>query len=476
MPSQTVQQLEGICNAESVALVGASDKPGSFGRLFLEGLRDAGCRRIYPVNPKRDEILGFKAYPSISDVPDEIDLAILLTPTGVVLDLVKECVANKVKGAVVFASGFGELGPEGKELEREIGRIGREGGTRVVGPNCIGIFNPAAGVITYPQVLMKGIPSEPGSVGGFSQSGSFVDYLVWFLAEKGLRFSTIVSCGNECDLAAEDYLEYFGADEQTRTIVAYMEGVKDGRRFFEVAREVARRKPVILWKGGMSEQGARAAASHTGKLAGSEAIWRAMFKQTGIIDVTSVAEVVDCAVAFHFLPLPRGRRVAVIGGQGGTGVATADNCYALGLELPGLSDRTVSRLREVLPPVGTSVGNPTDTGVASLLDPSLYEKAIEIVAEDEGIDMILVISTPVPECLEHVAAAALAIDKPLAVSVYALPESEPEIYATLAAKGVAAYPDPKRAAYVLARMAEYAAFVEAGREADLGALEAPVHS
>ena len=395
-------------------------------------------------------------------MPDEIDLAILLTPTGVVLDLVEECVANKVKGAVVFASGFGELGPEGKELERRIGEVGRAGGTRIVGPNCIGIFNPKAGVIAYPQVLMKGIPGEPGSVGGFSQSGSFVDYLVWFLAEKGLRFSTIVSCGNECDLAAEDYLEYFGADEQTRTIVAYMEGVKDGRRFFEVAREVARRKPVILWKGGMSEQGARAAASHTGKLAGSEAVWRAMFKQTGIIDVTSVAEVVDCAVAFHFLPLPRGRRVAVIGGQGGTGVATADNCYALGLELPGLSERTVSRLREVLPPVGTSVGNPTDTGVASLLDPSLYEKAIEIVAEDEGIDMILVISTPVPECLEHVAAAAGAIDKPLAVSVYALPESEPEIYATLAEKGVAAYPDPKRAAYVLARMAEYAAFLGGG--------------
>ena len=334
MPSQTVEQLSHICNAESVALVGASDKEGSFGRLFLEGLRDAGCRKIYPVNPKRDEILGIKAYPSISAVPDQIDLAILLTPTGVVLDLVKECVANKVRGAIVFASGFGELGAEGKELEREIGRIGREGGTRVIGPNCIGLFNPRSGVITYPQVLMKGVPKEPGSVGGFSQSGSFVDYLVWFLAEKGLRFSTIVSCGNECDLAAEDYLEYFGQDEQTRTIVAYMEGVKDGRRFFEVAREVGRKKPIILWKGGMSEQGARAAASHTGALAGSANIWNAMFKQTGIINVTSVAEVVDCAVAFQYLPLPKGPRVAVIGGQGGTGVGTADNCYALGLELP----------------------------------------------------------------------------------------------------------------------------------------------
>ncbi|MFH0915521.1 MAG: CoA-binding protein [bacterium] len=456
MSQETVRQLSQIFNARSVALVGASDKEGSFGRLFLEGLRDAGCRTIYPVNPKREEILGIKAFPSISAVPGRLDVAILLTPPESVLPLVKECVAKKVKGAVIFASGFGELGAEGKELEREIGRIGREGGTRIIGPNCIGFFNPGAGVITYPQVLMKGVPREPGSVGGFSQSGSFVDYLVWFLAAKGLRFSTVVSCGNECDLAAEDYLEYLGQDEETKTIVAYMEGAKDGRRFFEVAREVGRRKPIILWKGGQSEQGARAAASHTGALAGSADVWNAMFKQTGIVNVSSVEEVVDCAVAFHYLPLPKGNRVAIISGQGGTGVGTADNCWTAGLELPRLSESTTSHLRAVLPPVGTSVGNPTDTGVASLLNPELYARAIEIVAADEGIDMILVIASPVQACLENVAVAARTIGKPLAVSVFALPESEPEIYAFLAEQGVAAYPDPKRAVDALARMAEYA--------------------
>jgi acyl-CoA synthetase (NDP forming) len=466
MSSQTVEQLSHIFNAESVALVGASDKEGSFGRLFLEGLRDAGCRKIYPVNPKREEILGIQAYPSISAVPDQIDVAILLTPPESVLPLVKECVENKVKGAVVFASGFGEMGAEGKDLEREIGRIGREGGTRIIGPNCLGFFNPRAGVVTYPQVLMKSVPMDAGAIGGFSQSGSFVDYLVWFLSTKGLRFSTIVSCGNECDLAAEDYLEYLGQDERTKTIVAYMEGVKDGRRFFEVAREVAAKKPIILWKGGLSEQGARAAASHTGALAGSAGVWNAMFKQTGIINVSSVEEVVDCAVAFHYLPLPRGPRVAIIGGQGGTGVGTADNCWTLGLEVPRLSESTTSRLREVLPPVGTSVGNPTDTGVASLLNPELYAQAIEIVADDEGIDMILVISTPVQACLENVAMAAKAIDKPLAVSVFALPESEPGIYNFLSEQGVAAYPDPKRAARALSRLAEYARFLDDRQASD----------
>lgn len=456
MSSPTVEQLRQIFNGEHIALVGASDKEGSFGRLFLEGMRDAGCKNLYPINPRKPELVGMKAYPSISDVPAQLDAAILLTPPESVLDLVKECVANKVKGAVVFASGFGEMGAQGKELEKEIGRVGREGGCRVIGPNCLGFFNPGAGVITLPQVLMKGTPKEPGSVGGFSQSGSFVDYLVWFLATKGLRFSTVVSCGNECDLAAEDYLEYLGADEQTKTIVAYMEGVKNGRRFFEVAREVSKKKPIILWRGGLTEQGARAAASHTGALAGSSTVWKAMVKQTGIVDVESVEEVVDCALAFHYLPLPRGRRIAIIGGQGGTGVGTADNCYNLGLTLPQLSETTVARLREVLPPVGTSVGNPTDTGVASLLNPSLYAQAIEIVAADPNIDMILVISTPVQACLEHVAAAANSIDKPLAVSVYALPESEPGIYKFLSEKGVAAYPDPKRAVWVLSRMADYA--------------------
>jgi acyl-CoA synthetase (NDP forming) len=459
MSAKTVEQIKQIFNAESVALVGATDKEGSFGRLFLEGMRDAGCQKLYPVNPKREEILGIKAYQSISAVPDKLDVAILLTPPESVLGLVEECVEKKVGGAVVFASGFGELGAEGKELEREIGRIGREGGTRVIGPNCLGFFNPRAGVVTYPQVLMKGVPTEAGSVGGFSQSGSFVDYLVWFLSTKGVRFSSVVSCGNECDLGAEDFLEYLGQDEHTKTIVAYMEGVKDGRRFFEVAREVARKKPIILWKGGASEQGAKAAASHTGALAGSASIWNAMFKQTGIVNVTTVEEVVNCAVAFHYLPLPKGRRIAIIGGQGGTGVGTADNCWALGLELPRLAEVTSARLREVLPPVGTSVGNPTDTGVASLLDPSLYAKAIEIVAEDEGIDMILVIATPVQACLDNVAAAAKSISKPLAASVFALPESEPEIYKFLSDKGVAAYPDPKRAAYALSRMAEYAEFL-----------------
>jgi acetyltransferase len=454
--SNTFEQLSKIFNAESVALVGASDRQGSFGRLFLEGLVHMGCRKVYPVNPRREEILGIPAFPSLSAIAGEVDVAILLTPPEAVLGLVKECAQKEVKGVVVFASGFGEAGTDGKNAEHEMARVAREGGVRIIGPNCLGFFNPAVGVLTFPQALMEGIPKESGTVGGFSQSGSFVDYLVWFLARKGLRFSTIVSCGNECDLGAEDYLEYFGNDEKTKTVVAYMEGVKDGRRFYEIAREVAAKKPIILWKGGASEQGAMAAASHTGALAGSANVWNAIFRQTGIINVTCMQEVVDCALAFYYLPLPSGRRTAVITGHGGTGVGTADNCLSLGLELPHLSEDTESRLRAILPAVGTSVGNPADIGVASLMDPGLYGEAIRIVAGDPNIDMILVNTSPVRACAERIVEAARGISKPLVASIFALPELVSEEYEFLTENGVPAYPDPKRAAYALSRMAEYA--------------------
>lgn len=458
MTEDTVKQLDQIFNAKSVSIVGASNKEGSFGRLFLEGLIKMGCKQIYPVHPRDPEILGLKAYTSMVDIRSEVDVAILLTAPDSVLGLVKECVQKKVKGVIIFAAGFGEQGAEGKKAEQEITRTAREGGIRVIGPNCLGFYNPSAGILTFPQALMEGMPTDSGTVGGFSQSGSFVDHLTWYLARKGLRFSTVVSCGNECDLSAEDYLEYLGEDINTKTIVGYMEGVKDGRRFFRIARDVARRKPVIIWKGGTTDCGARAAASHTGALAGAGHVWDAMFRQTGIINVTCVEEVVDCTLAFHYLPLPKGRRVAIITGQGGTGVGTADNCLALGLELAELSDGTIFRMKEILPAMGTSVGNPTDIGVASLMGPHLYGDTMKIMAEDENVDMILISTAPNRPCTASIAQAAKCIDKPVATSIFALPELSPDEYRFLTENGLPAYPDPKRAAYALSRLVGYAEF------------------
>lgn len=459
MVSDTTKQIDQILNARSLSIVGASSKEGSFGRLFLDGLMKMGCKNIYPVHPRNPEILGLKAYPSILDIPFQVDVALLLTPPNTVLELVKQCVQKKYKGVIVFAAGFGEKGAEGKKAEQEIARTAREGGVRVIGPNCLGFYNPSANILTFPQALIEGMPSDSGTVGGFSQSGSFVDYLVWFLARKGLRFSKVVSCGNECDLSAEDVLEYLGQDESTRIIIAYMEGVKNGRRFFDVARDVAKSKPIIVWKGGTTDYGARAAASHTGALAGAEHVWRAMFRQTGIVSVSSFEEVIDCALAFNSLPLPEGRKVAIVAGQGGTGVATSDNCIALGLELATLSAKSVSRMKQIIPDVGTSIGNPADIGVASLTMPYLYGETIKILADDENVDMVLVITAPLRACTQGIAEAARSINKPVVASLFALPEISPGEFLFLSQSGVPTYPDPKRAANVLSRLAGYAEFL-----------------
>ncbi|MFC1910100.1 acetate--CoA ligase family protein [Chloroflexota bacterium] len=452
----TVKQIGNILNAKSISIVGASGKEGSFGRLFLEGMTKMGCQHLYPVHPRDAEILGLKAYLSILDIPEPVDVALLLTPPDSVMGLVKQCVEKKYKGVIIFAAGFGEKSAEGKKKEQEIARTAREGGVRVIGPNCLGFYSPSASVLTFPQALMEGVPAETGVVGGFSQSGSFVDYLVWFLARKGLRFSKVVSCGNECDLAAEDVLEFLGQDEATKVIIGYMEGVKNGRKFFEVARDVAGRKPVILWKGGTTAFGARAAASHTGALAGAEHVWSAMFRQTGIISVSSFEEVVDCALAFSSLPLPKGRRVAIVSGQGGTGVGTSDNCIALGLEVATFSEKSTSRMKQIVPEVGTSIGNPADIGVASLTMPHLYGDTIKILAEDENVDMILVITAPLRKCTQSIADAAKSINKPVVASLFALPEISPEEFLFLSHNGVPTYSEPKRAANVLARLATYA--------------------
>jgi len=455
MADDTVKQIGNILNADSVSIVGASSKEGSFGRLFLDGLMRMGCKNVYPVHPKNTEILGLKAYPSILDIPFSVDVSLLLTPPDSILGLVKQCVQKKYKGVIIFAAGFGEKGAEGKKIQQEIADIAREGGVRVIGPNCLGFYNPSAKILTFPQALMEGVPTESGSVGGFSQSGSFVDYLVWFLDRKGLRFSKVVSCGNECDLAAEDILEYLGQDESTRVIIGYMEGVKNGKKFFEVARDVASRKPVIIWKGGTTAYGARAAASHTGALAGAEHVWKAMFRQTGIISVSSFEEVIDCALGFNSLPLPEGRKVAIVSGQGGTGVGTSDNCIALGLEIASLSDKSTERMKQIIPPVGTSIGNPADIGVASLTMPHLYGDTIKILANDENVDMILVITAPLRQCTQSIAEAAKSINKPVAASLFALPEISPEEFLFLSQSGVPTYSDPKRAANVLSRLATY---------------------
>ena len=456
--SSTVSDLEQIFHPRSLSIIGASSREGSFGRMFLEGLIRIGFREIYPVHPRETELLGLKAYRSIKDIPHDVDVAVLMTPPDSTLQMVQDCAEKGMKGIIVFTAGFGEKGAEGKKIEQEICAVARSNSIRVIGPNSIGIYCPTSRLVTFPQGLMHDITTEGGPVGSFSHSGSFVDYLTYILTKKGIRFSKVISCGNECDLNAVDFLEYFGQDKETKIIISYLEGIKDGKRFFQLAREITKEKPIIVWKGGATELGARAASSHTGALAGTKHVWEAMFEQAGIISVRSFEEIVDCLFCLYYLPLPRGKRIAVVAGMGGTNVGTTDNCIELGLEMARLSGATLERLTQLLPPVGTSVGNPTDIGVATLVAPHLYGETLKILNEDENVDMLLAISDPGWPCIQSIAEAARTIRKPLAVTLFALPEFAAEAYAFLAQNKIATFGDAKRAVAALAKVSRYASY------------------
>ncbi len=456
----TMADMEQVFYPKSVSIIGASNREGSFGRLFLEGFMRMGFHEIYPVHPREKELLGLKAYPGIKEIPAEVDMAILMIPQGEALRVVQECRDKGVKCIVLFAAGFREKGEEGKKAEEEIARVIRNSNSRMIGPNTNGLYSPAARLLALPGSLTAGgLPAETGSLSVFAQSGSFNDYLCQVLIGKNIRFNKVVSCGNEADLSSGDFLEYYGQDAGTKIIAGYLEGIKDGRRFYELAKKISRQKPIIIWKGGLTETGARAALAHTGSLAGTRQIWEAMFKQAGISSVSSFEELTDCLLAFSWLPLPAGKRVALISGMGGAGVGTSDNCVAMGLEMARYSAETKERLSKLLPPVGTSISNPLDIGVASLMNPEHYGETAKILAEDENVDMIIGITAPDnPRSIKSLAEAVPQIKKPVVATLFEIAGLvEPEMKSLLE-HHVPAYTDPKRAAFALARLAEYAEY------------------
>jgi acetyltransferase len=452
-------ELDPIFHPRSVALIGASGKPGKIGRVFMDSFLRTGFRELYPVNPGEEEILGVKAYPSVLDIPYPVDLAIVITPTYSALPAVKDCAAKQVKTIVITTSGFAEAGEDGEKVQKEMVRIARQSGARIIGPNCIGIYCPAS---KLPFLLGQG--SEAGSVGLVSQSGFFADYLTLTATANGIAFSKAISCGNEADLTVMDFLEYLGEDPETRTIVAYLEGMKDGRRFYDAAADISKRKPIILLKGGMTEAGARAAISHTGALAGSRPVWEGALRHAGIVSARSFEEVLDFLYSFHLQPLPRGRRVGIISGPGGIAVATTDICLEMGLDVPQFSARTTDKLRKTMPLVGGSINNPIDLSLASLVGPHVYGDAIRILSEEESIDMLLVISIVGGERLRDLVLNAMAevrTRKPVVVTIMAgTTESIGRDFPLLLGSRVSVYPDAARAAKSLSRLSEYARFRE----------------
>jgi acetyltransferase len=458
--TDTMQDIDRIFHPQAISIIGSSGREGSFGRLFLEGMIRMGYQGIYPVHPREKELLGLRAYPGIKEIPVDIDLAISLVPRTEALKVVQECAEKGVKGMLLFTSGFKEKDAEGGKIEQEIVLAARKGGIRLIGPNANGFYCPAAKICTFPGALMAGgLPAESGGTAIISQSGSFADYTCQVLTGKNIRFSYAVGYGNESDLGAVDFLEYFGTDKETRVIAGYLEGIKNGRRFYELAQKISKQKPIIIWKGGLTESGARAAFAHTGSLAGSRQVWETMFKQSGIISVHSVEEVSDCVTAFSWLPLPKGKRTAILSGMAGTNVGTADNCLMMGLEMAKYTEKTNQRLSKILPAIGTTAANPTDIGAGVLVNPTLYGETAKILLEDENTDMLITVTGPDnPSTVKDLADAALHTDKPMVVSLFDIAGLvEPQVK-LLQEKHVPVYLDPKRAANALAKMAEYAEY------------------
>jgi acyl-CoA synthetase (NDP forming) len=385
-------ELERLFYPENIAVIGATPKRNWFwsnGNSWIAGSFKMGFQGpIYPVHPKAKTILGFKAYPSILDIPDEIDLAVFTVPLTAVAQVMDECVKKGVKFVHLLTAGFSETGKEEySAIEKKLIENARSGGIRVIGPNCMGVYCPEGGLAWTNE-----FPAEPGSIGFFSQSGQLAYQFIHSGRRQSLRFSKVVSFGNASDLQAHEFLNYLAEDEKTEIIGAYLEGIKDGRSFFEAAKKTTLKKPLVLWKGGQTDGGSRATLSHTSAIAGSQLIWNAMCRQTGIIPVHTMDEMVFTIRALQSLPKPKGTNVAVLGGAGGGSVTMTDFAEKEGLSVPHLSETTIRKMEEFVPLEGNSPKNPLDILPAIMPTGAGKENIIrvmELLRDDPNIDAMI---------------------------------------------------------------------------------------
>ena len=445
--------LDMFFNPQSVAVVGASRDPDKLGYGVLHNIMQYGyAGRVYPINPKADEVLGLPAYPSVLDVPDPIDLAVIVVPAKVVAAVLEECGQKGVRGAVIITAGFREVGREGKQRENELLEIARRYGMRLIGPNVLGIIDTISHLNASFAV---GMPRQ-GTIAFMSQSGALCTAVLDMALAEGVGFSHFVSLGNKADTNEIDFLEAWRDDPHSRVIVAYLEGIVDGARFMEVARQVTTQKPIVAIKSGTTSAGSRAVSSHTGTLAGSERAYDAAFNQVGIIRARSVEDLFDYAVAFARQPLPANDRIAVITNAGGPGIMAADAIERAGLQLASLEPETQRLLKEKLP-AAASAANPIDVLGDALAD--RYELAIHAALSDPNTGGVIVILTPqvmtqIEETARAVGEAARQHDKPVMACFMGQATVGPGVDILNEMK-VPNYRVPERAVAALAAMSRY---------------------
>jgi acetyltransferase len=407
--------LDNFFNPKSIAVIGASRTPGKVGYDVLKNLIQYGYQGvIYPINPEASEILGLKAYPSILDVSDEIGLAVVVVPPKRVLEVIGQCGQKGIDAAVIITAGFRESGSEGTKLEDELIKKAKESGVRFMGPNCLGIIDSHSRINAS---FAPGMPNQ-GNIGFFSQSGALGIAVLDLALSEDVGFSKFISMGNKADISDEEIMQALAEDENTKVILGYIEGVRDGKKFVEIASQVSKKKPLIILKSGITSAGVKAASSHTGALAGRETSFEAAFKQSGVIRANTVGELFNYAVAFANQPLPQGPNIAILTNSGGPGIIAADACDRAGLQLVPLHKETVDELRKFLPPFA-SFYNPVD--ILGDATAERYEKALYTVVQDEKVQGVLVILTPtaivdVDGTAKAIANIAHLIDKPIVTS------------------------------------------------------------
>jgi acetyltransferase len=439
---------------DRVAVVGATERDGSVGRAITSNLASDFDGEVVPVNPNDDEVLGLSCYDDVGSVPGDVDVAVVVVPSAIAVDVIEECGVAGIENVVVITAGFSEAGSDGARRERRLREIAAEYDLNLVGPNSLGIVGTGVNM----NATFGPENAQPGSISFMSQSGAFITAVLDWANDHDVGFRDVVSLGNKAVLDESDFIAEWGADPETDVILAYLEGIEDGAAFIETAREVTRETPIVMVKSGRTEAGASAAASHTGTMAGSERAYEAGLSQAGVIRAETPEALFDYARALADLPVPGGDRVGIVTNAGGPGVMTTDAIGDSGLRVASLTDATVSRLEETLPPTADAF-NPVD--VIGDADVERFDAAIDAVLGDEAVDMGVVVSAPVA-VLDFADLAEVVVErqaehgKPV-VTVLMGGERTSEAARRLGEAGLPNYFDPARAVRSLAGLSRYRA-------------------
>ena len=452
-----IDSIDKLFSPTSIAIIGATNRPGSVGQAVMRNLIQGEFQGVlYPVHPKLTSIYGVKAYPTLSDIPDPVELAVIIIKPEAVPELLEEAAGKGVTGAVVITAGFKEIGGQGAELEKQIQAIASRHGIRLVGPNCLGVINTDEGVRMNASFARK-MP-RPGNIGFISQSGALCTSVLDYAEGRKIGFSKFVSFGNKADVSEIDLLRYLGEDDRTRVICMYLEDLSAGQEFIRVAADISweKGKPILAVKSGTSTEGARAAASHTGSLVGSDSAYDAIFMQSGIQRVGGINELFHYAMAFSRQPLPRGRRIAIVTNAGGPGIMATDAAVRQGLTLAQFSETTTSALKACLPSTA-NIHNPVD--VIGDATHERYENALKTVMQDENVNGAIVLLTPqamtdILETARIVPNVARQTDKPILCSFMGIVDVS-EGVAHLEANGIPNYVFPEAASRTMAAMVRF---------------------